>query len=110
MPRITVGFTTSPRRIARSSVSRRKPSTRDQSPTYGDGGHCACIPASRSIAGRHADPFPFEEQLPRERRAVQLPQRQDSFHATRLNETDAPVTTAKCARPSSDLPTAPGLT
>ena len=51
---MTVGLTTSPRRIARSSVARRKPVSRDQSPTYGDGGHCACIPrAARSPrAGR----------------------------------------------------------
>ena len=49
MPRITVGFRTSPRSSARSSVSRRKPSTRVQSPTYGEGGHCAWIPTSRSI-------------------------------------------------------------
>src|SRR5581483_3706230 len=47
---MSVAFTTSPRRIARSRVSRRKPSRRDQSPMYGEGGHCACIPASRSTA------------------------------------------------------------
>ena len=50
MPRMTVGLRTSPRRIARSSVARRKPVSRDQSPTYGAGGHCACIPTRRSIA------------------------------------------------------------
>ena len=45
---------------------------RDQSPTYGDGGHCACIPARRSIAASGGDLRALEEQLPRERRAVQL--------------------------------------
>ena len=91
------------RRAPKSFDARPEPDVRRRRPLR-------LHPGEPLDRGQHADPLPLEKQLSRERRAVQLPQRQDPFHATRLNETDAPSTTAKCARPSSDLPTAPGLT
>ena len=48
--RISVAFTTRPVASARSRARGSKPSRRDQSPTYGDGLHCACRPATRSTA------------------------------------------------------------
>src|SRR5687768_17204244 len=44
-----VAFKTVPRASSRSSASRRKLVVRVQIPTYGDDGHCACIPTRRSI-------------------------------------------------------------
>ncbi len=47
---MSVARTTCRRATARTSCSRRNPSRRDQSPMYGDGGHCAWSAPTRSIA------------------------------------------------------------
>ena len=62
---------------------------------------------------QHADALALEQQLPRERRAVQLPQRQDSFgHAHAASELDRAAGDDRVLRELGrrDLPTAPGLT
>ena len=46
---MAVALTTLPRASSRSSAWRRKLVVRVQMPTYGAGGHCACIPTRRSI-------------------------------------------------------------
>ena len=48
-------------------------------PTYGAGGHCACIPTSRSITAVGESRFRSQQELTRERRAVQLAQREDAL-------------------------------
>ena len=46
---MTVALTIAPFANSRSSASRLKLVARVQLPTYGAGGHCACIPTRRSI-------------------------------------------------------------
>ena len=48
--RIDPAFTTEPSVSAFVSCCLRKPSSRAQSATYGDGAYCACNPTSRSTA------------------------------------------------------------
>ena len=67
---------------ARARALRAKSSRRVHSPRYGDGGHCACSPAVRSTACVTGRPVAPEEELPRERRAVELAQRERSHGAT----------------------------
>ena len=74
-----VALTTAARSSARSSVSRRKLVVRVQMPTYGAGGHCACIPTSRSITAGRREALPLEQELTGERGAVQLAQREDAL-------------------------------
>src|SRR5262245_1275635 len=47
---MSVARTTCRRSTARMSCSRRNPFSRDHSPMYGDGGHCACSAPTRSMA------------------------------------------------------------
>ena len=65
-------------RPTRSCVrsSRRNPSTRPHRPTNGGRGTCACRPTSLSIAASGLIRLASEQHLSRERRAVELPQRQ----------------------------------
>ena len=72
--RSDAALTIEPATSARVSCSLRKPSTRDQSATYGDGAYCACSATSRVDGRDEREPLPLEQQLPREQRAVQLAQ------------------------------------
>ena len=67
---------------ARELRRRRTPSRRDQSPRYGDGGHCAWSPAVALDRLRDGQPVAPEEELPRERRAIELAERERSHGAT----------------------------
>ena len=98
MPRITVGFTTSPRSTARSSVSRLKPVDARPEPDVRRRRPLRLHAGEALDRGQHADLLALEQQLPRERRAVQLLQRQDALcHGMRRNSTEPPVTIANSA-------------
>ena len=66
---------------ARERSSRSKPSSLAASATYGARGRCAWSAPSALDRGRDVDPFPPEKQLARERRAVEVAQR-ERFHRT----------------------------
>ena len=65
------------RLVSRSASSTgSKPSRRVQRPMYGSIGTCACIPTQPFDRVGRGERRPFEQQLPRERGAVELPDRE----------------------------------
>ena len=94
-----VAFTTLPERIARSSVSRRNPGSATRARRTAP---AATGPASRRAARSRSAPRaapPLEQELPRERRAVQLAQREDARHAEeRLESRDSSSSSRRTVR------------
>ena len=81
--RIREARTTRRRRIRSASWSASNSRSRVHSPTYGESGACACMPASRSMAAAGETVGALEQHLPGQGRPVQRAQAQDGRLLTR---------------------------